>query len=167
MNHDTSTYRALGVFTLQSLVGYPGKECWPSEVPVAIETAVVNLMVAAGDHQKPLDPGSLPELSQRTGRDVIGIWIDPFVYDHPFVIDVVRAGSPAPQVHARYRLWMSERGARLLVPGHGDGVMFAFCARGLEPVTPPFDTEADRLMGIARGQAYLHASIIEPDEQRF
>ena len=153
-------YRGRAVMALHALVGgkADAKSFGPG-IPAALEVPHARLIVMAGDHEACLDPAALRPVAVRTGFDVMGIWVDPLLSGHRFLIDAVLSGDK-PSVHPEHSLSLGNEGNAFLVPSKGEGVAIAITAQGLRLARElPFTGEASRLAGIARGQAHLQAAI--------
>lgn len=149
-------YRDTAMNALASLVGDDGKERFFPRVPKALMLAQQRLAIAAGDEKYALDPFALRGFAIEHDVNVVATWTDPMLSGHTFEIDVVLSANGDAVHYPSLRLWLMEKRGAYLVAPDGDGPVIAIDTRGVTPIgKPPFSSKADRLLGIATGQALL------------
>lgn len=160
MHPNERSFRARAVAALHALVG---GEAQPGHhgryVPTALDLDHARLVIAGGDTEACLDPAALRSIAAQTGRDVLGIWVDPILAGHRYLIDVVLADTPVTSL-TQYRLWLTITGAAFLIPDAGTGPAVEITQNGLRlATTPPFPDAVARTTGVALGQAYLQQAV--------
>lgn len=155
LDHLTDCARAAEA--LRRLVGGDAERFFSTNIPASLALPNAGLIVAAGDHERPLDPFELKALALREDRDVMAIWVDAMLAGHAFLIDVVLTRDGQTEQYGAYRLWMRPGGRRSLVPALGSGPTIVIDETGLRPgPARPWRTKIDRLTGLTLGQAWIH-----------
>lgn len=118
------------------------------------------VLLTAGDMKHILDFTTLRPMAIEHQCDVVGTYCDQWRQGHRFQFDLVLTRAGKATIYESYRLWMASGGACFFVPEAGDGpTISAMTLRLSVGKRPPFKKAADRLIGIARGQAELHTRI--------
>lgn len=161
MKLNSNLYRDRAVLALHRLVG---DDATPVErisgLAAAIRLVDLDLILAAGDHEQPLDFTRLKPLAARHGCNVLATYVDPLLSGHVFILDAVLWQGGVAETYPERRLWLGDGQPFTLVSGQGTGPALTLSATGLAFAdTPPFTDTLSRNIGVASGQALLHRLI--------
>ena len=148
-------YRDHAINALATLVGDHGKERFLPRIK-ALVMAPQRLAITAGDQSHALDPYVLKAFAVEHNVNVVATWTDSMLSGHAFEIDVILTAEGDAVHYPSLQLWLMEKRGTYLVAPSGDGPVISIDTRGITPIgKPPFRNKADRLLGIATGQALL------------
>ncbi|MBM7406231.1 MULTISPECIES: hypothetical protein [Sphingomonas] len=115
-----------------------------------------NLVIVAGDETRAIDPFALRAFALKEGVSVLATWTDKMLSGHTFEIDAVLPGEGDAVHYPALRLWTVPKRGAFLVSADDAGVAIAIDAAGISPAPRlPYRNKADRMLGIASGQALL------------
>ena len=153
-------YRNRAALALHSLIGGAATGRILSGLPAVIEMPDAQVMIVAGDHERALSPSALKPLATSTGWTVLATWVDPMLSGHRFQIDAVLIIKGEPLVFAERCLLRTKEDATFLVSASGDDPALMIGEGGVHLVPClPWRDGAERLLGIAAGQALLQQRI--------
>ena len=152
-------HRDRAINALASLVGDDGKERFYATLSRTL-LLPCGLAIAAGDESRALDPYALKPFALKEGVSVIATWTDKMLSGHNFEIDVVLNDGDEAVHHQALRLWLAERHGAFLVAPDGDDLSIVIDAAGVRLTgKPPYRDKAERMLGIATGQALLQQRV--------
>ena len=143
--------------------GGPAKaRSWGSEIPLGAELPDRQMILIAGDQDRPLALKDLRSVARETRWDVIGTYVEQYQYDHDYDFDIVLVRSGQPKLYRCLRLWLpATTGELRFVAEDGTGPVLGFGkSERLEEVADDvLRGRSKRRIGLARGKTRLQALI--------
>ncbi len=159
MIRDAHAYRDRAINALASLIGNDGKERYFAAIGRAL-VLPCGVVIAGSDQSGALDPYALKPFALKEGVSVIATWTDKVLSGHNFEIDVVLNDGDEAVHHQALRLWIAERHGAFLVAPDSDDLSIVIDAAGVRLAgKPPYRNKAERMLGIATGQALLQQRV--------
>ena len=132
-----------------------------STLPAAARLPDANLLIGAGDGERPLDRHRVLPVAAKERCDVLATYVEAFRGGHVMHFDIALHRGGKAALYPAYRFWVGRDDRAYFVPETGmEGPAVALLPSRLAIEKQlPFATAMERTTGLARGQALLYGMI--------